>query len=206
MTGFQTQLPFTSWSWNLLGVSFALNGTIALNSQNDISPWLLRIALLVFEMAAPTALLVSFVIRYVIWPRALQQGNMTQLKSPMVLIWHNANVVMLLTEVCLLGGIHVDATARYFSVAPIFGTIYVFFTWYMIPRWSNEGPQFIYFFFDTTLGLTTSIALFMLLMVLMVFYGLFGALDHVLSNLQGGLIIHTLAVILVSSLVCRFRD
>lgn len=206
MTGFRTQLPFTSWSWNLLGLSFALNGVIALNSQNDVSPWLLRMALLVFETAAPSALLVAFVIRYAIWPRALQHGDTTQLKLPIVLIWHNANVIMILSEVCLLGGIHIDAHASYFSVAPIFGIVYVFFTWYMIPRWSKEGPQFIYFFFDTTLGWTTSIALLMLLVVLMVFYGLFGALVHVLSNLQGGLFIHTLAVLVVSSLICRFQD
>jgi hypothetical protein len=206
MTGFRTQLPFTSWSWNLLGLSFALNGVIALNSQNDVSPWLLRMALLVFETAAPSALLVAFVIRYAIWPRALQHGDTTQLKLPIVLIWHNANVIMILSEVCLLGGIHIDAHASYFSVAPIFGIVYVVFTWYMIPRWSKEGPQFIYFFFDTTLGWTTSIALLMLLVVLMVFYGLFGALVHVLSNLQGGLFIHTLAVLVVSSLICRFQD
>jgi hypothetical protein len=206
MTGVRTQLPFTSWSWNLLGVSFALNGIIALQSSEHIAPWpwLLRIALLVFETAAPSALLVAFVIRYAIWPRVLQQGDTTQLKSPIVLIWHNANVIMVLMDVCLLGGMPIHA--RHVSVAPVFGIVYVLFSWFMIPRWSNEGPQFIYFFLDTTLGSTTSIALLILLLVLMVFYGLFGALNHVLSNLKGGLIIHTLAAIFLSSMVCRFRD
>lgn len=203
MTGVRTQLPFTSWSWNLLGVSFALNGIIALQSQ-DTSPWLLRIALLVFEMAAPSALLVAFVIRYAIWPQVLQQGDTTQLKSPIVLIWHNVNVIMVLMEVCLLGGMPIRA--RHVSVAPALGIVYVLFTWFMVPRWSNEGPQFIYFFLDTTLGSTTSIALLILMVVLIVFYGLFGALDYVLSNWNEGFITRTLAATLLSSLVCRFRD
>jgi hypothetical protein len=205
MTGFKTQLPFTSWSWNLLGVSFALNGFIALQSQeSECSPWLLRIALLVFEMAAPSALLVAFVTRYAIWPRALQLGDTTQLKSPIVLVWHNVNVIMVLTEVCLLGGMPI--LARHVSVAPALGIVYALFTWFMVPRWTNEGPQFIYFFLDTTLGSTTSIALLLLLVVLMVFYGLFGALNHVLSNWNEGFIMRTLAAILLSSLVCRFQD
>lgn len=204
MTGVRTQLPFTSWSWNFLGVSFALNGIIALR-PNNISPWMLRIALLLFEMAAPSALLVAFVIRYAIWPRVLQEGETTQLKSPMVLIWHNANVIMVLTEVCLLGG-GMPIRAKHVSVAPALGIVYVLFTWFMVPRWSSEGPQFIYFFLDTTLGSTTSIALLILLVVLIVFYGLFGALYHILSNWNEGCIMRTLATILLSSLVCRFRD
>lgn len=213
MRGIRTQLPFTSWAWNLLGVSFAWNGVTCLllatttNANDSVSPWVLRCSLVLWEMAAPSALLVSCVIRYAIWPRLLKSSGVdtTQIKSPMVLIWHNANVIMVLLEVSLLGGLPI--VQSHFGVAPLFGIGYIIFSWYMIPYWNNDaGPQFIYFFFDTTLGWTTSLALLILLAVLMGFYALFGVLDHVLSHLQGGLLVHVLAMILVASLVCRFRD
>lgn len=77
----------------------------------------------------------------------------------------------------------------------------------MISRWIPGSAQFIYFFFDTTLGVKfMAIALLSLLAILMTFYGLFGAFDQALTHLQGGPIVHALAVILVSSVVCRFRD
>jgi hypothetical protein len=70
----------------------------------------------------------------------------------------------------------------------------------------SAGPQFLYFFMDTTLGTTTSIALVVLLVVLLVFYGLFCVLHQVLDHLGGGAVLHGLAVVLISSAVCRFRD
>ena len=209
MKGFRTQLHFTSWAWNLLGISFALNSAIALmvayGMGDKLNPWLLRAALLIFEVAAPNALLVACVIRYAIWPRILSSGgSTTQLRHWRTLLWHNANVIMALTEVSLLGGLPVRFS--HFAVAPLFGIVYILFTWYMTPYWVEEGPQFIYFFFDTTLGYTTTIALVILLLVLMTFYGLFVVGDQLLDHLGGGPIVHALAVVLVSSLVCRFRD
>ena len=211
MRGYRTQLPFTSWAWNLLGISFLLNGLIALWIANDkevyVTPWLLRAALLVYETAAPTTLLVACVVRYAIWPRVLEaSGDSAQLKGFQALVMHNVNVFMALTEVSLLGGLPVRFS--HCSVAPMFGLVYILFTWIMIPRWTpGEGPQFIYFFFDTTLGVKFMfIALLALLLVLMSFYGLFGAIDQSLSHFEGGLIVHVLAVIVVSSVVCRFRD
>ena len=181
---------------------------IRLFISHYITHWLLRVALLTFETAAPTTLLVACVVRYAIWPRVLQAGgNTTQLKGFQAIVMHNVNVMLALVEVSLLGGIPVRFS--HFPVAPMFGIVYILFTWFMIPRWIPGKPsaQFIYFFFDTTLGIKFMvIALLSLLMILMTFYGLFGAFDQVLTHLQGGPIVHTLAVILLSSVVCRFRD
>jgi hypothetical protein len=211
MRGYRTQLPFTSWAWNLLGLSFLLNGVIALMvayDKRDIPwPWLLRLALLSFETAAPTTLLVACVVRYAIWPRVLQAGGDTaQLFSFQALVMHNLNVMFALTEVGLLGGLPV--VFSHWTVAPLFGIVYILFTWFMISRWLPSGEaQFIYFFFDTTLGIKfMAIALLSLLFILLLFYGLFGAFDQVLTHLNGGPIVHCMAIVLVSSVVCRFRD
>lgn len=210
MRGYRTQLPFTSWAWNLLGCSFLLNGIIPLlvvyGKQDLISPWTLRIALLMFETAAPTTLLVACVVRHAIWPRVLEAGGETaQLQGFQALVMHNANVIFALMEVSLLGGLPV--VFSHFCVAPLFGVVYVLFTWFMISRWIPGEAQFIYFFFDTTLGVKfMCMALLSLLLILMMFYGLFGAFDQVLTHLSGGPLVHTMAVVLVASIVCRFRD
>lgn len=211
MRGYRTQLPFTSWAWNLLGLSFALNAIISLTfaygySSLITSPTLLRVALLTFETAAPTTLLVACVVRYAIWPRVLQAGGDTaQLKGFQAIVMHNVNVMLALVEVSLLGGIPVRFS--HFPVAPLFGIIYILFTWFMIPRWIPGSAQFIYFFFDTTLHMKFMvISLLSLLLILLTFYGLFGAFDQVLTHLQGGPLVHAFAVVLLSSVVCRFRD
>lgn len=217
MHGFRTMLPFTSWAWNLLALSFGFNACIsyqALVSANDttvvvVEPWMLRTAVLLFETASPTALLVAFVVRYGIWPQVLSHGTgknpTSALKHPRTLLWHNANVIMALTEVSLLGGLPV----RYadFSISALFGLLYICFSWMTMHYWApGAGPQFLYFFFDTTLGKTTSMALVVLLVALMVFYGLFCVLHQILDHLGGGPLVHGLAVVLLSSAVCRFRD
>ena len=159
-----------------------------------------------FETAGPTALLVACVTRYALWAQALRAGGDTSLlKCPMVLMWHNANVIMVLTEASLLGGLPV----RYghVGVVPFFGIAYVLFTWYMMLHWApGEGPHFLYFFLDTTLGATTSYTILALLAILMAFFAMFCVMDHLLEHLGGGPIVHALAAIFVSSLVCRFRD
>jgi hypothetical protein len=209
MDGARTLLPYTSWCWNLLGISFALNAIIAhqggLNGV-DLPQPLLRAALLIFEIAAPSTLLVSFVVTYAIWPNILRQGGSTKdIKSTRTLIWHNANVIMALTEIALLGGIPVKL--GHCAVAPMFGIAYIIMTWSIVNYWKPaEGPQFIYFFFDTTLGKTTTYVLLILLTVMMFFYGIFAMVDLLIHHIGGGIISHLLFVVIVSAGVCRFRD
>jgi hypothetical protein len=140
-----TLSSFTMMAWTMLGIAFSLCGLIPILHllQLPIPQWLLRLALLTFECSAPCTLLVSAVVKYAIWPLALQEGsgNSTILKNPLTLVEHNANSFMALVEIGLLGGLPV----RYqdFLVAPLFGISYVLFTWYMMDKWANakEGPQ-----------------------------------------------------------------
>jgi hypothetical protein len=204
-------MPFTSWSWNLLGISFTLNAWIAyhagISQRLDYIPTsLLRISLLIHAVAAPTTLLVSFVVTYAIWPNLLRQKLPTKnIKSLRTLIWHNANVMMALTESFLLGGIPVRI--RYIAVAPMLGILYVLFSWYRMKSWKpTEGPQFIYFFFDTTLGIKTTLVLLVLLLVMMIFYTIFAMAYAILPSLGGNFLFHLLFVIGVCATLCRFRD
>ena len=209
MEGIRTLLPYTSWSWNLLGISFALNAIIAYQGgvmSVAVSPSILRLAIILYEIAAPSSLLVSFVISHAIWPNILRQrGSTDEIKATRTLIWHNANVMMAMTEIACLGGIPVQL--RHFAVAPLFGTVYVLVTWSLVNYWKpSEGPQFIYFFFDTTLGAKSTFAILILLVVMLCFYALLAIASQLLHYLGGGLLSHLFFVFLICAGVCRFRD
>lgn len=78
--GLYSHAPFTMWSWILLGVSFSLNAYLASCYHGSLqSPppavWLVRTAILLYEIVAPTTLLVSTVVTYVIWPALLRQNG-----------------------------------------------------------------------------------------------------------------------------------
>ena len=74
LDGIRSQVMFTSWTCNLLTLSLAINGIITLLSessdQNTIfhlifhHKLMLRFAVIIFEICAPTSMLVSFVVRY----------------------------------------------------------------------------------------------------------------------------------------------
>ncbi|CAM9297829.1 unnamed protein product [Heterosigma akashiwo] len=212
---FRCWAPYTKWSVLLLATSFFLNGKIALaahyggkDSLQDC-PWVLRLAVLLFEVAAPNTILVSAVVRYVLWPSRLASGLDTKVfTNPRSIIDHNFIVIVALSEVGLLGGLPVRNED--FSVAPIFGISYVLFTWAMMNHWGTEpekGPQFIYPFFDTTLGAKTSMALLCLLAVLIVAHVLFAFADSLLVHFDDTSVCgRMLLVVFLASLLCRFRD
>ena len=224
--GLKTLTPFTVWSWILLGIGFTMSATIALtvahngsaktfehDSTGDItsavvfSPWFLRIALIVWELGAANSILTSIVVTYGIWPLLLQEGvDTAELKNPITLVMHNINAMLSMTEVCLLGGLPVRWDDIAF--APLFGIVYLLFSWYMMDKWTtpDKGPQFLYFFMDTTLGLLSSISLLVVFVVLQGAYGLFVVLHRLLDQVEGGLVVHGLAVLVVCALVGRFRD
>jgi hypothetical protein len=232
LAGIRGMYPFTSVSWNLLGVAFTLSAYIAwsavavelkesVGDDTDTanlfdnlllllpppSIFVLRTAILVWEVAAPNTLLVATVVRYVIWQGVLRAGadtsNLTQFRT---LLMHNGNVLLALTEIALTGGLPVRWSEV--SLAPLLGISYVFFTWHMMDKWNDKehGPQFIYFFFDTTLGATTSYALVALLVVLLIFYMLFVSVELILAYMDGGWPFHVAFVVAVCSAVMRFRD
>jgi len=211
LVGAKTLYPFTSWSWNLLGLSFTLSSYIAHCAATNahVAPPLLRLAVITWEIAAPCTLLVAAVVRYAIWPAVARVpgGTTDELRSGRNVMMHNLNVVLALTETCVLSGRAV--TPGHAALAPLYGIVYVLFSWGMVHRWNEKrhGPQFIYFFFDTTLpGYTVTKVLLVLLAVLMLFFGIFCVAAALLRYLDGGLLTHVLFVAAVSSTVMRFRD
>ena len=145
-----------------------------------------------------------------IWPGILRlpDGNTAELRSARNRMMHNMNAVFALSEACLLSGLPVRWSDA--ALAPLWGVAYVLFSWAMTHRWNDvrqHGPQFIYFFFDTTLpGYMVTKALLLLLFVQMVFYGLFCSASALLTWLDGGVATHVLFVVVAASMVMRFRD
>jgi hypothetical protein len=231
LAGLRGMYPFTSVAWNLLGVAFTLSAYISWSAVamelresggagNNVidnllllllkqppSIWVSRTAILVWEVAAPNTLLVATVVRYVIWQGVLRAGaDTSNLQQFRTLLMHNGNVLLALTEIALTGGLPVRWSEV--ALAPLLGIAYVFFSWHMMDKWNDpeHGPQFIYFFFDTTLGLTTSYALVGLLVVLLMFYMLFVSVEFLLAYMDGGWPFHVAFVVAVCSAVMRFRD
>lgn len=211
MKGIRTLFPFTSWSWVLLGLSFSINGYIALTvnagDEDKIQPWMLRVALILFEISSPFALLVSSVVRYAIWPAVLKSGKPHKLDSFRNQMMHNMNAVYALSEMALFGGIPMEIS--HISLPCFVGCCYVFFVWsfahYLGKAGTAPGPQYQYFFMDTTLGKTTTISLAVLLAVLMIFFAFFVGIEALVSRFGGSVLMNSLAVGLISSLVCKVK-
>jgi hypothetical protein len=208
LSGLQTMFPFTSWAWNLLGLSFGLNTYIgfAATAGYSVSPWLLRSAVILWEISAPFTLLVAAVVRYAIWPGVLRANGQTkELKSWRNKLMHNGNVLFAVLEVAVLGGLPLRWS--HFTLAPIVGCVYVVFSWCMVTSWNtpDHGPQFIYFFFDTTLpGNTPTFVLLVLALVMTIFYAIFCGCQSFLSG--DSLLVHLLFCGVVCGGVMRFSD
>lgn len=149
------------------------------------------------------------VVRYVIWPRTLAEtGDTSNLRIIKTLLKHNANVAFAVIEISLLSGMPIRI--QDLPLAPLVGCLYVLFSWRMVRQWVKPqyGPQFIYFFLDTTLpGYATSIAILGLLFVLMVSYAIFVGIGYILSFLDGANIaINVIFAVAISASVMRFRD
>lgn len=104
--------------------------------------------------SAPYTLLVAGIIRYVIWPQVLEDGGTTHdLRCLRNRRMHNGNVFMAVSELALLGGLQIRWQDIPFGT--LLGCFYTLFNWGMANAWgvdkTTEGPQFLYFFSDTTL-------------------------------------------------------
>lgn len=215
--GIKYQYMFTSVSWNMLGLSFALNGLITLfvekyEAEMNIEelPYIkniLRGAFFLFETVAPLTLLVSVVVTYALWPNALKakKPNTAEFKRPAVLLQHNANTFMTLMEVGLLGGVPIRFSDM--ALAPLFGISYILFSWFFRFSWTPcRSPQFVYFFLDTTTGKTSTIALLVLVFVLLFFYNTLVLIDDLLLALGGGILTHGMVIFMISYLCFKFKD
>ena len=225
LQGFGTLVPFTSWSWYLLAYGFLCRGVIALAAAQMLqpetppgwainilnSPWLLRSTLITWELSAPFAMLVSTVTKYVLWPQAIKGGKPHNLAGFRNQLQHNCNAIWILLEATLLGGPPVKFL--HISMAFATGAVYMLFTWIMgVVYFGNRkiGPQYIYWFMDTTLGKATTIAIVALTTALSIYFALF---SFVMSTLLGGggdsepnLLLNVAVLVLGTHLVCRFKE
>jgi hypothetical protein len=215
--GMRTQCFFTAWAWNMLGLSFFLGGLIPLlvvYQRDDIlqaHPWIMRGALIAFEIAAPCAFLTSFVVTYALWPQAFKthgSSGTVGFKSMVNMFQHNSNSFMVLAEVCLLGGVPV--LLSHAALAPIFAGVYQVFLWCTANYWMpKNGPLYIYFFMDTTLGKRTTIFMVALLFVMLFFFGAFALLEMAVTEIEKGnhgALPNLACVFFISSVLMKFRD
>ena len=209
--GWRKQFPFTSWAWNVLGINFVLSAYVAYQVhhqypyQHQVPSWLVRLALITWEIAAPMTLLIGVVVKYALWPAQIKEsGSGENFLTPRALLQHNANVIMALSEAALLGGLPIQFS--HIAISVLFGSCYVLFTWAIQMTWHGHGPAFIYFFMDTTLGTEHTIALHALLSVLMIFHGLFCAIGSLLEMFGNNILGHATFAFAICVLVCRFRD
>ncbi|KAL3798276.1 hypothetical protein HJC23_000190 [Cyclotella cryptica] len=217
MSGLKTQGFFTAWSWNLLGIAFFLSGLAPLLVAYDKkqilldNPWILRAALVSFEIAAPSALFISFIVTYSLWPTAYKTHGPTGtmgFKSWVSLFQHDANTFMVLLELCLMGGIPVKLSHA--SFAPLYAGVYQVFMWCMANYWvPKHGPVFLYFFVDTTLGKKTTLFMIGLLSVIFVSFLFFALLEMGVAKIEHsehGVFPNFCCVFLISSLLMKFND
>jgi len=216
MSGWYSQCFFTAWSWNILGLAFFLSGLIPMlvhfeRESTLTSQWILRSALVAFEVAAPCAFLTSFIVTYALWPRAFKDhgsNGTIGFRGWINLCQHNGNIAMVMIEVALLGGIPV--IFKHAALAPTFAGFYQLFLWNMSSRFDpSKGPVFPYFFLDTTLGTRTTVFMMVLLTVMIVCYGLFAYLDYTLEMIERagyGVAPNLLFIIILSKLLMKFRD
>jgi hypothetical protein len=221
MLGWRTQGFYTSWAWNLLGLAFFFGGLISLlvavhemmgtEEKIMINPWLLRSALITFEIAAPSAFLTSFIVTYGLWPQGYKQhgpSGTVGFKGPINLIQHNGNCAMVLIEVLLMSGLPVLLSHIVFAI--LFGLLYIAFIWFMIHRWApKKGPVFPYFFLDTTLGIKTTLFMIALMTVMGTFFALFALLDKCIAMIEErdyGVVPNLCCIVLVSFILMKFKD
>ena len=136
--------------------------------------WFLRLTFIAWELAAPFAMLTSVISKYVLWPQAIKGGKPHNLAGIRNQLQHNWNSIFVLTETALLGGIPV--CLHHISLATGFGVCYMLFTWITGKYYFGSptvGPQYLYFFMDTTLGKITTYAMVGLLFAMTMLYLLF---------------------------------
>ena len=170
-----------------------------------MAPWITSLGLLLWEVAAPVTFLIGAVVKYALWPATVKsQGHGGSFLTARALLQHNANVIMAMTEAALLGGLPVQFS--HISTSMLYGCAYILFTWAVQMSWHGQGPAFIYFFMDTTLGEEHTIAIWALVGVLFLFHGLFCGVESILHQMGNTIVGHAAFGMLLCVLVCRFRD
>lgn len=211
LIGLERFTPFTVWCWSLLGiyhVLVTLAGTAEmLQKYQYVGPLVdilvtlttstlyVRLTTVCFQISFSMAFLVSSIVTYVLIPGCKSQGIPVDLfYQPLPLLFHNANVVVVVME-GLLNSIHF--VPAHFLFVVLFGTAYVVFSWW----WYEVKGVFYYFFLDYEhkravllhLGLITCVAIFF-------FVGL-----GINTLKEGGGLLGKVAIIVMSLAVMKVR-
>jgi hypothetical protein len=201
---------FTVWSWLVLGCYFAAAAYLGAAGSASTPPVIFQATLVLWEIAAPNALLVTVVVSYVIWPEILQKKpfGTAGLKHPIVLMQHNLNTLFVVSEIFLT---KTPLLWSHAAVCPIFGLVYCMFAWSIASHIAPEhGAVYLYFFFDSTQGAKFGvIAHVALLGILAVFYGLAAGVMSALATATAASIptyLQGIGLLAMSFALCRFRD
>jgi hypothetical protein len=207
----------TVWCFMAEGITFVMLGAIpwyVVLTGKEPSRWIMRLAFFCWEAVAPASMMVSATVKYVLWPMALMSKDPSStdfLKSTSVLLKHNWNILSSLLEVALLGAMPI----RYadFSVgALLLGLPYLCFTYYMMYSWvdiKRHGPQFIYPFFDTTMGYISTLCIVGILGMYILSHASFAWLHRLVVSepfASMGVGAHIVAVVIAGAALCRLRD
>ena len=125
-SGMTRLAAFTMWHFGLFGISFAISATASWIhiSGNTVPDWMLISSPALFATAYSCAILVTFVVSFYIIDNELNRGNdIDHLFYWYEIVMHNLNVVILGIAL-IINNMEMDW--RYFSLAIIFGIIYVF--------------------------------------------------------------------------------
>jgi len=125
-SGMTRLAAFTMWHFGLFGISFAISATASWIhiSGNEVPDWMLISSPALFATAYSCAILVTFVVSFYIIDNELNRGNdIDHLFYWYEIVMHNLNVVILGIAL-IINNMEMDW--RYFSLAIIFGIIYVF--------------------------------------------------------------------------------
>lgn len=234
LQGIGTLCPFTSWAWMILGFGYLCRGLVALavyygsetgsatTTTTTTVPWMsfvlsnkqfLRATFVLWELTGPLAFLVSCAVKYAIWPQALRSGKPHHLAGFRNQLQHNANAIFALLEVTLLGGLSVEFS--HLSMASLLGFSYLVFTWFMSVFYFGSktvGPQYLYWFLDTTLEETTTMAVMALFFALVLFFGVFSVVIGTLLGTSGAdnalpasLPLNIAVLFIGSRFACKFK-
>lgn len=202
-----TMSSFTMVSWMLLGISFLLSGLVGIDedvfggSRSTLASSILWMAV------APTTLLVSTTVKYVLWP---SMSDTTIFRHPLTLLEHNGNTIMVLFDLLFLSNRKAASYDIFTATTPtiLLGAVYVLFSWRWRDKWAptQYGPQFLYPFFDTTLPeWKHSLYLFVLMVVLHVFSILLTSSQLLIESIET---LHARLIVLLALvlLTCRWTD
>ena len=205
----RTMSSCTMVSWALLGLSFFFSGwsdLARLGNDDVLASASATASAFLWQSVAPIALLVSTVVKYVLWPST---SDTSVLRHRLTLLEHNGNTIMVLADVLFLGRRTYSGDAlSVSSPSMLFGSCYALLSWIWRNRWAprRHGPQYIYPFLDTSLpGWKTTLYLTLLLLVMTFFALALHWSNTYLRFVEGAYARLALGLVIVL-LTCRWRD